>query len=245
MDANTRPMSHDLGLLNIRLNGQWDLEDLSWFPKNYNQLYSFFYFLEMFEQTHPLAKEYVTTQGLKAHFLDGRGYSSINYYNYLSSLVPYNYKPFIKSIDYHSPGWLKIVALVYITSNIHMITKNVCLSIREVNQTYSEIRKGMQERELTDEKIRIMRMKNHSLNEHDQKYLDDSASNLCKVLGYPIDKKLDGKVIDSYAKMKMILSVTERFKVIREFEVEKKISVNESLVENVPKEKQDDLSKRK
>lgn len=95
------------GSYTLDVDGQWFFEDLAKIPKYYIQMYSFFYSL-----VH-LGRQSVRSN---AHDIYRRfpwrgGFSSVNFYRQLQSVIPSLHEPEVTEMHYASPGKIQLELL--------------------------------------------------------------------------------------------------------------------------------------
>lgn len=136
------------GKFRIGIDGEWTLEDWYVFPRAISQVYSFLYSLTEIKMLEELPDEddrlYIT---YSAHPWRG-GYSAVNFYNYLQSLIPKHLRPRVVSIHYSSPGFFELGLAVAVAISIRKIVKAFCDSGKDIISLYNEIYNGMQKRKL-------------------------------------------------------------------------------------------------
>lgn len=88
----------------VLIDGSWNLDDLSDFPKNYSQVYYFLYLARHKFDTHEpkLLNHVFSTYKWKGGYVYG------TFFRELAKLVPASHQPEIESIKYASPGFIKL-----------------------------------------------------------------------------------------------------------------------------------------
>ena len=105
-------------MYDLQLDGSWYLDELVGIPRLYSQLYSFMYTLKN------ISKDSVSNN---AHRIFSTypwkgGFSTVNFFNDLSSVIPSFHEPRVNSIEYASPGQIELELLKDVASSIkHMV----------------------------------------------------------------------------------------------------------------------------
>ncbi len=128
----------------IGMDGNWSLEDLYEFPRAYEQVYFALYSLDEDLDEDDIER---VARIYQAFPWQG-GYSAVNFYNQLKYMTPRSERPQIASIRYSSPGWIELLVVVAIASQVKRIVKSAADIIEYLNDLYNEIIKGMQQRKL-------------------------------------------------------------------------------------------------
>src|SRR4051812_42514362 len=97
----------------IQLDEKWSLVDLYEFPHAYTQVYAFIYSLT---QTGRLS-EAAVSEIYRRHPWRG-GYSAVNFYGDLYCAMEEDHQPMVNAIEYASPGFLEMAALVAVATQI-------------------------------------------------------------------------------------------------------------------------------
>ena len=103
----------------IEMDRAWSLDDLYIFPRNFEQVYFFFYSLELDHDEDTKDRIEYTYKSLPWQ----GGYSAVSFYNQLKYIVPKPNRPTLISMQYASPGWMEISLYVSVALNIGTIVK--------------------------------------------------------------------------------------------------------------------------
>ncbi|MEJ1384149.1 MAG: hypothetical protein RPU34_10140 [Candidatus Sedimenticola sp. (ex Thyasira tokunagai)] len=98
----------------LNLDGKWFLEDLVLVPKLYSQLYSFVY------TVINLKKDSVRSNAKKifGNYPWRGGFSTVNFFNDLDRVIPSLHEPQVKSLQYASPGSIKLELLTEVSASL-------------------------------------------------------------------------------------------------------------------------------
>ncbi len=209
MSANKKTKNYKIGM-----DGDWSLEDLYSFPHTYIQIYSFLYsFLRPIADFDDEDDRLVITYSI--HPWRG-GYSAVNFYNNLKSIVEPEHRPQIKSIQYASPGWIELTVIVGIALNIKRIVLCFTEAANELNKLYNNIYKGMHERKMMDIEAKRQTL---LLTKDQSDFAIESANKLCHLLGFKNVAQIQKLTKNPLATLKILLSFYRKIKVLAEFNV--------------------------
>ena len=198
------------GSYTIPIAGEWSLEDLYVFPRAYEQCY-FMYFALMSDD---LGTDLDRIGHAYEAFPWQGGYSAVGFYNQLKWAVPKRQRPQIIRIEYASPGLIEIGAVVAVAVAIEKIVISLCGSARNINSTYNEIYRDLQERKLlkikTEAEIR-------QLKKSELRVIDSHAIELGEALDVDVDA-LNQKTGSPFKSLKIILSLYRRLRKLAEFQ---------------------------
>lgn len=204
----------------INIDGEWTLEDWYLFPHTYSQVYAFMYSLK---EIRKIDNEIIDSFNIA---LDERiqftytsqpwrgGYSAVNFYNYLKTLVPSQYRPRIKAAHYGSPGFLELILFVPIAKSIKEIVRCFCESGISLHSLYNEIYKGMQERKLLQINVKKQELE---LKESDLRFINSAMQSLAKLMGFKNIKDLHRVTRNPLTSLKIILSFYRRIKLLANY----------------------------
>lgn len=190
----------------LRLDGRWNLEELSEATRDYTQLYGFAYSLlpEL-----PLARR-EEIDYIYGKFPWRGGYSTVNFFNQLFHKIPPKLRPEVERIQYASPGFIELSELLLVAVTVAAIVKAVCSTINTANDTYRKIQKGSVDHELS--KINLAKAE-LELTQRKIAFCESSAKQLVQVFGLTeaqeklIDQRVQGNPV---MKLKILLSVFRR-----------------------------------
>ncbi|MEZ0150397.1 MAG: hypothetical protein AB9Q19_13955 [Candidatus Reddybacter sp.] len=145
----------NVGDVYLKLDKEWDMQELASLSKLYIQCYSLVYSLSGFEVDSTDEKVIDWFQGTYAKYPWRGGFSTVNFYNSLYAKVPYAERPQIQEIQYASPGHIKLKEALLVAGMFAGIVTAVTSSIDQIHDTYNSIQKGLSERKLTKLEVRI------------------------------------------------------------------------------------------
>jgi hypothetical protein len=205
----------------LRLDGSWNLEELSEATRDYIQLYGFVY---------SLLGDLPFGRRSEIDYLYGKfpwrgGYSTVNFFNQLFHKIPPELRPNVNRIRYESPGFIELEEVLIVAVSISAIVKAVCSSINMAHDTYRKIQKASTEHELT--KIDLT-SKELELTQRQLAFCDTESKRIAKILGLTdeqeslLDQRIQGNVV---AKLKLLLSVYRRVEPLAKKQLAGKINI--------------------
>lgn len=192
------------GTYSIQIDGEWELSDLYIFPRTFEQTYYLFYPLL------PIHDEWDSERIDHAYssFPWQGGYSAVNF-------TPRGQRPELISFNYASPGAMELALILGVAIAVGRIVKSVASSINEVNTTYSNIIKGMQERKI----MRIEgRRKTLNLRKEEAEFVEKSLSAMARILGFRNISDINERTGNPYVSLKILLSLYRRVRTLAEYE---------------------------
>ena len=190
----------------LRLDGRWNLEELSEATRDYTQLYGFAYSLLA---DLPIARR-EEIDYIYGKFLWRGGYSTVNFFDQLFHKIPPNLRPEVERIQYASPGFIELSELLLVASIVAGIVKKVCDAINNAHDTYRRVQKGSVDLKLA--KIDLAN-KELELTQRQIAFCESSAKSLIEVFGltegqeHLIDQRVQGNAV---MKHKILMSVFRR-----------------------------------
>ena len=118
----------------IELDNRWELADFAVLTKEYLQLYGFFYGLKG------------GSRGYSTMPWEG-GHSVVNFFRGAYSATPPDLRPVVKKIQYASPGFIELSALIDISWQIAELVTAVGGSILAANKVYDQVMRTYRQRE--------------------------------------------------------------------------------------------------
>ena len=126
----------DAGEYPLQVDGGWGLLELSDFGRQYVQVYSLMHVLGA---TEGGAREERIRWAFHAFPWRG-GWSSVNFFRSLMESVPNEYKPRIASIEYASPGSIKLVLDERAARQVRHIVETICAtSVETADEVYRRL----------------------------------------------------------------------------------------------------------
>jgi hypothetical protein len=205
----------------LRLDGRWNLEELSEATRDYTQLYGFAYSLL---PDLPLAR-IEEIDYIYGKFPWRGGYSTVNFFNQLFHKIPPRLRPEVERIQYASPGFIELSELLLVAITVAGIVKSVCNTINNAHDTYRKIQKGSVDHELA--KINLAK-EELDLTQRQIAFCETSSKKLVEVFGLTdsqeqlIDQRVQSNPV---MKLKILLSVFRRVEPLSKKQSEGKLEV--------------------
>lgn len=195
----------------VHIDGEWSLEDLYTFPRNYEQVYFMMYSLMPELDEEILARIY---RAYKVFPWQG-GYSAVNFYNQLKYVIPKNERPAIVSIHYASPGWLEISLLVGVAFSVERLVKSIANTISYANTTYDQIVRGMQERKI----LRLdAKRKQLEFEKQELEYIEFAANRMANLVGASNLEEINQRTGHPYRTLKILMSLYRRVRTLADYQ---------------------------
>ncbi|EAT12336.1 hypothetical protein HF888_14850 [Bermanella marisrubri] len=166
----------------LKLDKDWDMQELASLSKLYIQCYSLVYSLSGFEVDSTDERVIDWFQGAYAKYPWRGGFSTVNFYRSLYAKVPYAERPQIQEIQYASPGHIKLKEALLVAGILAGIVTAVTSSIDEIHDTYNSIQKGLSERKLTKLEVQLKELE---LDSARLKYVQESKKALIEGMSIP------------------------------------------------------------
>jgi hypothetical protein len=142
------------------------------------------------------------------------------FFRYLYDLIPRPQRPTIVSIQFSSPGWIDLSLVLAIGIALRKIVNNVCDATLRVNDTYTEIYKGLQKRRLLSMESKSAELK---LDREHLRFLEESAKTFARILGFGSLEQLNELAPNRLAALKMMLAFYRRIRKLKEYQDKKKL----------------------
>jgi len=205
----------------LELDGRWGLGELSDMTKDYIQLYGFAYSLI---PDLPLARQQEVDY-IYGKFPWRGGYSTVNFFSQLFHKIPPKLRPEVQRIQYASPGFIELAALLAVAGTVAAIVGTVCKSLKTVHDLYRSIQKASVDHELS--KINLAK-DDLDLKQRQINFCEESAKKLAQAFGLTeaqeqlINQKVRGNPV---MKLKILLSVFRRVEPLAKKQSEGKLKV--------------------
>jgi|TARA_R110000851_G_scaffold68733_9_gene154256 hypothetical protein len=139
-DADLSPSNDFLiepELYDLKLDGDWYLEELMGLPRTYSQLYSFIYTLKNMMRVSVSSN----ANNIFSNYPWKGGFSTVNFYKDLNAVIPSFHEPKVDSIQYASPGQIRLELLKPVSLSVEGIV-NTCFEnkakLKEINKKVAE-----------------------------------------------------------------------------------------------------------
>lgn len=132
-------------LYDLKLDGDWYLEELVGLPRIYSQLYSFIYTVKN------IAKESVESNAEKifSNYPWRGGFSTVNFFNDLSKVIPSFHEPKVDSIQYASPGQIRLELLRPVSYSLETVINASFENREELQKHYNKVATYIRDNELS------------------------------------------------------------------------------------------------
>ena len=195
------------GNIKIRLDKAWNLRDFSTLGREYVQLYSFFYALEIASEEGDNNID-VSTYPWKG------GYSVVNFFQRVYGVIKKDHRLNIIRIEYGSPGVIELSGVLSVATNVSALIGTICGSIYAINKTYQAIYDSYIRRKLAKLKIHQMESK---LKKDDIRFIIQSVKELChnfKLTKTQVSALEAISDYDELIQLKILLALYRRAKLI-------------------------------
>lgn len=198
-------------LYDLKLDGDWYLEELVGIPKIYSQLYSFVYTLKN------LGRDSVTDNAARifSNYPWKGGFSTVNFYRDLGAVIPSFHEPKVDSIQYASPGQIRLELLTNVSDTLEVIAKTSFKYREELKKHNKEVAGFIRKKELTKVDGNDA---NSVLTNNERGYLRNGISNFTRLMNL---SQYENNIIElagnELVAIKIIMSVYRRTKKIFDF----------------------------
>lgn len=198
------------GNVYLRLDKDWNMDDMASMAKLYNQCYSLVYSLSGFQIDSTDERVIDWFQGAYAKYPWRGGFSTVNFYHSLYTKIPYDGRPQIRKIQYASPGFILLEEALLVATMLAGIVGAVTISIDRIHGTYNKIQKGLSERKLTRLEVQL---KDLELGQSRLEFVKDSKITLIRDMAIPenmqkeLSRRSDGNEL---MELKILMSFHRR-----------------------------------
>lgn len=198
-------------LYDLKLDGDWYLEELVGIPKIYSQLYAFAYTLKN------LTRDSVTSNASRifSNYPWKGGFSTVYFFKDLSAVIPSFHEPKVNSIQYASPGQIRLELLKPVSSFLESVTESSFKNRDELKEHSKNISQFLRAKELS--KV-AGNNANQILTRSEKDYLKDGIETFSDLMG--LDKFKDDIISlsgNELVAIKIIMSVYRRTKKMFDF----------------------------
>ncbi|RQW69056.1 hypothetical protein EBB56_18585 [Halomonas sp. YLB-10] len=198
-------------LYDLKLDGDWYLEELVNLPKTYDQLYSFVYTLKN------LIRDSVSSNAERifSNYPWKGGFSTVNFYRDLNAVIPSFHEPKVDSIQYASPGQIRLELLRSVSSSVEELV-NTCFKNREALTAHNKGVAGF----LRDKEFSKVDGSDAGIviSKQDREFLSKGVSEFCRLMDISACEKdilrLSGNELVA---VKIVMSVYRRVKRLFDF----------------------------
>lgn len=200
----------ETGFAYLKLDKEWDMDELAELSRLYVQCYSLVYSLSGFNVESHDERVVDWFQGAYAKYPWRGGFSTVNFYHALYAKIPFEQRPSIKEIQYASPGHIKLKEALLVAGLLAGIVASVTSSIDDIHETYNTIQKGLSERKLTKLEVDLKELE---LEEARLKFVKKSKNLLIEKMNIPesmqseLSRRSDG---NDLMELKILMSFHRR-----------------------------------
>jgi len=215
----------ELGYAYLKLDKDWDMQDLADLSRLYTQCYSLVYSLSGFKVESDDKHVIDWFQGTYAKYPWRGGYSALNFYNSLYSKIPYEQRPQIKEIQYASPGHIKLKEAALVAALLAGIVTAVTASFDQIHNSYNKVQKGMSERKLTKLDVELKELQ---LEKEQLEFIRESKDIILKQMNIPqimqeeLNRRSGGNEL---IQLKILMSFHRRIEPIAQMQLMEKLKV--------------------
>lgn len=202
------------GSVIINLDERWSLEDFSTFSKQYIQVYGFFFALRKLSETDS------TMEFERMPWLGGA--SVVHFFTGMKNHIHPDFLPNVQKIQYASPGFMELSALVEVAEDIKNLVLAICASVGTIMSTYHLIHYQYRIRQLAQKKMRELE------NKEDKNFVTNSVLELHEQLNLSTQQVESLSKIskgDQLVELKMLMAMYRRAKPIADLQVQNKVQL--------------------
>ena len=194
----------------LKIDKDWNMDELATLTKLYNQCYSLVYSLSGFELESDDERAIDWFKGVYAKYPWRGGYSTVNFYHSLYAKLPYDARPAILEIQYASPGHIKLKEALIAAGMLAGIVAAITNSIDDIHDTYNKIQHGMSQRKLTKLEVELKELE---LDKERLKFVKESKKELIHKMKIPqvmeseLSRRSDGNEL---MELKILMSFHRR-----------------------------------
>ena len=208
----------DTGSYRIELDGDWTLVDLYRFSSTYSQLYAFQYSFK--QRAGSDDDEWIRDPYVANPWVGG--YDAVNFYKQLANRIPHPHRPTLLGMHYASPGWIDLGVVVPVAVGIPLAVYAFVDAAGRINRLYSEICKGMRDRELMKIKVKREELK---LARETIQFIEDSNGKLSEVLKFEHRQEINDLTRNALTTLKILMSYCRRIKTLSKYETSGKTKI--------------------
>ncbi len=220
----------DIGSYFVKLDKRWKLDELSEFSKNFEQSYYAALALEAVKADSSLNQDTQTRLiSQMSRYPWKGGYSTVHFYFGVKRIVGKRRQPEIQRIQYASPGFIELSAMVEVAANLGLIIGSLCGSITVVNATYNRIYKGLRERQLNELKVEKATL---DLAKEHREFLLQSIDEIGQAMNLDDSARLVTAAGNEFRALKILLSMYRRMRIVAGYQEERKVFLPRDSDEN-------------
>lgn len=221
-----------LGNTYLKLDHDWEMQELADLARLYTQCYSLVYSLSGARVESDDERVIDWFHGVYAKYPWRGGFSALNFYRSLYAKIPYEQRPQIEEIQYASPGHIKLKEAALVAALLATIVTSVTTSFDQIHDSYKNIQKGMSERKLRNLEVEITELE---LDRERLKFIQESRQQLVDQMAIPevmqeeLHRRSDGNEL---TQLKILMSFYRRIQPLSELELREMLKVEHQVAEN-------------
>lgn len=196
----------------IQIDREWSLDDLHGLPQTYSQVYSFLYSLEASKGGRAVMQK---EKEVFAHYPWRGGFSAVNFYNDLQSLIPSQHTPRVVRLQYSSPGVIELQLFTPISNSIRDSIQAYLGSAGEIDELYNFIMRFQKKYNFLRKKIEEDQIATEVMEMIVQQTKDFST-----MLKYEYVDATNKLTNNRLLTLRIILSYFRRVKVLAKYQIE-------------------------
>jgi hypothetical protein len=139
--------SPGMSVMDISIDGRWDMQDLAQFPNKYADTYAFLFAVTRDASPAQASHKQEPLAELFQRYPWRGGYSSVSFYNDLYRAIPRRQRLKIMEIKYASPGFIRIEASAALTTQIRELVASLNGNWKANKEAYRELHDGLSQRD--------------------------------------------------------------------------------------------------
>lgn len=186
------------------MEGRWEIRDLYYFPHRYAEVYSFLYALAAADW--PQRSSFVAAFN---RYPWRGGYSAVNFYDDLYEAIPRDQRPKIVRIEYASPGYIELGAVIVLVTQIDRILTTAMKTWDKLDKIYEGIHKRAMDRRL----LRItLKEREQELTKDDVRFTIEACRELSAAIGLDDPEAINKLTGDPLSSLKIIMAFFRRIR---------------------------------
>lgn len=197
----------------IGMDGSWTLDLMNSFSRVYQQVYSFLYAIQVnHDDKHRSVVDYVfSTYPWRG------GFSAVNFYYTIQKSVPRSLKPRIISIQFSSPGTLKLGLVAEVAKSISDIVDAMSSSENSASRAYLLAYRFLKSKDLMGKHV-VPNVDKIVLTEADLEETDTHLRDLADAMNFPDLERFEYLTGNRVASLKILLSFYRRLQSLIEIQ---------------------------
>jgi len=215
----------ELGHTFLKLDKDWEMQELADLAKLYTQCYSLVYSLsgDRIESDDQRVVDWF--HGVYAKYPWRGGYSAVNFYHSLYARIPSEQRPQIVEIRYASPGHIKLKEAALVAGLLACIVTAVTTSFDQVHESYNKIQTGMSERKLRKLEVELAELQ---LDRERLRFVQEAKQQLIDQMQIPQvmqDELIRRSSGNDLMQLKILMSFYRRVQPLAELELREMLEV--------------------